>query len=50
MRTLIATNISIINNTCNKFSDTILINKKNINNAEGTISIIKSQISNEVYE
>ena len=34
----------------NKFNDTILINKKNINNAEGNISIIKSQISNEAYE
>ena len=28
----------------------ILINKKNINNAEENISIIKSQINNEVYE
>ena len=27
-----------------------MINKKNINNAEGDISIIKSQFSNEVYE
>ena len=36
MQTLIATNITNINNTC----DTILINKKYINNAEGNISII----------
>ena len=29
-RTLIVNNITNINNTCNKFNDTILINKKNI--------------------
>ena len=50
MRTLIVTNITNINNTCNKLNDTILINQKNINNAKGNISIIKSQISNEVNE
>ena len=51
MRTLIVSNITNINKTCNKFNDTIFINQKNINNANGNISNGKTEkqlITNKV--
>ena len=47
---MIVTYITNIKNLCNKIIDSLLINKINIQIAEGNISIIKRQINNEVYE
>ena len=43
-------NMTYIMNLFDKLNDTILINKKNIQNAEKNIYIIKNQIKNEAYE